>query len=51
MAYTPPDGDDVNFDFNDALIGGPANFDFSGFEPRPELEFKGVRLTGLTVPN
>lgn len=49
--YTPPDGDDVNFDFANALIGGPANFDFSGFDPRPELEFKGVRLTGLTVPN
>ena len=31
MAYTPPNGDQVNFDFDNALSGDP-NFDFRIFD-------------------
>jgi hypothetical protein len=47
MAYRPPEGDAVDFDFADALSGTP-NFDFSLTEGGPpSILFKGVILKGM----
>ena len=35
MAYSPPTGDEVDFDFADALESPPTNFDFREFDIVP----------------
>ena len=35
MAYSPPAGDAVDFDFDDALSSPPTNFDFHIFDIIP----------------
>ena len=46
MAYTSPSGDQVDFDFTDALESPPVNFDFRIFDVIPvimnNLILKGV---------
>lgn len=47
MAYSPPAGDAVDFDFDDALESPPTNFDFfSAFDYFP-VTTAGVSLQGV----
>jgi hypothetical protein len=51
MAYSPPTGDAVDFDFNDALESPPANFDFyTAFDyvPPTPIAITGVTFQGVT---
>lgn len=47
MAYIPPNGDQVNFDFNDALTGDP-NFNFRVFDIVP-VKLNSVILKGIKI--
>lgn len=48
MAYAPPAGNQVNFDFDDILTGAP-NFNFRIFDVIPvklhKVILKGVKIT------
>ena len=41
MAYSPPAGDAVDFDFDEALSSPPTNFDFREFDIVP------VKVAGI----
>lgn len=48
MAYSPPAGDAVDFDFDDSLSSPPTNFDFfSTFDYFP-VEVSNVIFQGVT---
>lgn len=46
MAYSPPAGDELDFDFNDVLVSPPTNFDFHIFDIIP-ITVGGAVLSGV----
>lgn len=51
MAYSPPAGDAVDFDFDDALSSPPTNFDFYAafdYVPPTPVIVTGVTFQGVT---